>query len=474
MESMVQINPVILCGGSGSRLWPVSRKNYPKPFVKMEGNGRTLFRDTLSRAADIGGAAKPIVVCNEAHRFYVLESLAGRGMEGMVILEPEGRNTAPAAALAAFALAEKRPDALMLVMPSDHVITDANLFAEAVRNAADVAAMGRIVTFGITPAGPECGYGYMEGGKTLGSGCREVSRFVEKPDAAKAKAMLDAGGYYWNSGIFLMRADTYLAELARFAPNIYEACKKSWQGRADEPAFSRPQKDAFLACAQDSIDYAVMEKTALAAVCPVDPGWSDLGSWQAFYDTEAKDENGNVLLGDVMAEGASGCYLNAQDRLLAVVGVENLAIVETRDAVLVAARDKCQDVKQVVEKLKGEKRSEAEDPAVVYRPWGSYEPLAAGSRFQVKKIVVKPGGMLSLQLHHHRAEHWVVVRGTAQISLDGVESFLTENQSVYIPVGSRHKLVNPGIIPLEIIEIQSGPYLGEDDIRRFEDIYGRK
>lgn len=472
-ETSLKITPVILCGGSGSRLWPVSRETYPKPFVRME-NGRTLFIDTLERADSVANAANPVIVCNEAHRFYVLESLAQCRMEGRIILEPQGRNTAPAIALAAFCMLQADPDAIMLVMPSDHAIPDAASFCRAVEEASPVAAAGRIVTFGVAPERPECGYGYIQCGQPLADGCFEVKRFVEKPDQAAAVRMVDSGGYYWNSGIFLLAPAVYLEELRKYAPGIYESCLEAWQGREADMGFVRPDAKAFSASPADSIDYAVMEHTGLAAVFPLDVHWSDLGSWQAFYEAETGDENGNVIIGDVLAVDASNCYCHAQDRLLAAVGVKNLAIVETRDAVLVVAREKSQSVKQIVEHLRLARRNEYRDPPVVCRPWGSFESLATGARFQVKKIVVKPGGTLSLQLHHHRAEHWVVVKGTASVTVGEDTRFLTENQSVYIPVGIKHKLANPGIIPLEIIEIQSGSYLGEDDIVRFEDIYGRK
>lgn len=469
-DSAKRIVPVILCGGSGSRLWPVSRETYPKPFVKMK-NGRTLFMDTLKRAALIENSARPIIVCNDAHRFYVLETVAQCETEAEIILEPKARNTAPAIALAAFGAA--RPEDALLVMPSDHAIADPQAFAQAVGRAAQSAADGRIVTFGIEPTRPETGFGYIEKGGALADDCFAVSRFIEKPDAASARRMLDQGGFYWNSGIFLMTAKTYLDELKLYSPEIFRACENAWQGKKNDLAFIRPDEGAFCASPEDSIDYAVMEHTRCAAVCPLNVRWNDLGTWNAFYNEESRDENGNVLLGDVLARDVENCYLHAEDRLLAVLGARDLAVVETRDAVLVVPREKAQQVKKIVASLKEAKRKEYRDPAIVFRPWGKFESLARGPRFQVKKITVRPGGRLSLQMHHHRAEHWVVVKGTAAVCVDDEQSILTENQSVYIPVGSRHKLENPGIIPLEIIEIQSGPYLGEDDIKRFEDIYGR-
>lgn len=470
---MAKIVPVILCGGSGSRLWPVSRANYPKPFVTME-NGRTLFMDTLERVKALDDAEPPIIVCNEAHRFYVMEALAKCELEGRIILEPEGRNTAPATALAAFALMERTPRPLMLVMPSDHTISQSSQFCAAVADAVPTAANGRIAIFGVKPTRPECGYGYIQTGQPLDTATLSVQSFIEKPEESRARAMLQAGGYFWNSGIFLMSAAVYLDELQKFAPQIYSSCAAAWQGAKADMAFIRPDADEFQHAQCESIDYAIMEHTKLAAMLPLNVSWNDLGSWQSFYEVETKDENGNVKLGDVLVQDTCNCYLHARDRLLAVMGMENLVVVETRDAVLVVQRNKCQNVKKFVEKLKADGRKEYQDHAVVYRPWGSYETLSQGPRFQVKRIIVKPGGKLSLQLHHHRAEHWVVVKGTAVVRIDQDERFLTENQSVYIPVGSRHKLENPGIIPLEIVEIQSGSYLGEDDIKRFDDAYGRK
>ncbi len=470
---MPDIAPVILCGGSGTRLWPLSRETYPKQFVDL-GDGRTLFKDTVQRARRVPDSMEPVIVCNEAHRFYVTAELYECGIHGKILLEPAPRNTAPAIALAALALLEGDADPLMLVLPSDHAIGDEAVFFEGVTSAAALAEEGHIVTFGIAPTGPETGFGYIEQGETLGAGGYRVARFVEKPNADAAAAMLAKGGYFWNSGMFLLRASVYLKELERFAPEMYLACKNSWQGRKKDMAFCRPDKETFLATSADSIDYAVMEQTNLAAVVPLRVSWSDLGSWEAFYQIGQRDSCGNVCSGDVMAEGTENCYFNASHRLVAAIGVSGLVVVETQDAVLVAPRDQVQDVKKIVGRLQREQRPECRQHPRVYRPWGSYETLVMDGRFQVKRIIVNPGAELSLQMHHHRAEHWVVVSGTAEVTNGDVVSLFTENQSTYIPVGTRHRLKNPGVIPLVLIEIQSGAYLGEDDIVRFADVYGRE
>ncbi|WP_374289904.1 mannose-1-phosphate guanylyltransferase/mannose-6-phosphate isomerase [Desulfovibrio desulfuricans] len=491
---MPDIVPVILCGGSGTRLWPLSRETYPKQFVDM-GDGATLFKSTVQRARRTPGCAEPVIVCNESHRFYVTAELYACGVHGKILLEPAPRNTAPAIALAACALQDDGADPLMLVLPSDHIIGDESVFFEGVRRAAALADKGFIVTFGIAPTGPETGFGYIEQGESLeegdfctssatgkatrasgqsgpDGGCR-VARFVEKPAADVARAMLAQGGYLWNSGMFLLRASVYLAELERFAPQIYAAARAAWAGHANDHAFCRPARAAFLASPADSIDYAVMEHTDLAAVVPLDLSWSDLGSWEAIYQTGQRDSRGNVCSGDVMTEDATNCYLKASHRLLAAIGVSGLIVVETQDAVMVAPRDQVQDVKKVVARLQREQRAECRLHPLVHRPWGSYETLAAGGRFQVKRIIVRPGAELSLQMHHHRAEHWVVVSGTAEVTNGESVQLFSENQSTYIPVGSVHRLKNPGVIPLVLIEIQSGAYLGEDDIVRFADEYGR-
>ena len=470
---MQNIAPVILCGGSGTRLWPLSRETYPKQFVDM-GKGRTLFKDTLLRARRAPNSLEPTVICNEDHRFYVTAALYECDIRATILLEPAPRNTAPAIALAALSLMDDGADPLMLVLPSDHAISDEDAFFKGVESAAVLAEQGHIVTFGITPASPETGFGYIEQGEALGANGYMVARFVEKPDAEKATGMLARGGYSWNSGMFLLRASVYLKELERFAPKIYAACSAAWNGRKDDQAFSRPDSEAFLSSPSDSIDYAVMEQTDLAAVVPLGVSWSDLGSWEAFYQIGQQDDSGNVCSGDVMTEGVENCYFNATHRLLTAIGVSGLVVVETQDAVLVAPRDRVQDVKKIVGRLQSAQRPECRQHPLVYRPWGSYETLVMDGRFQVKRIIVNPGAELSLQMHHHRAEHWVVVSGTAEVTNGDLVKLFTENQSTYIPLGTMHRLKNPGVIPLVLIEIQSGSYLGEDDIVRFADVYGRE
>lgn len=469
---MYSITPVILCGGSGTRLWPLSREYYPKQFVTF-GEKPTLFAQTLQRVAGLPSSELPVIICNETHRFYVQAALRSCQQKARILLEPAPRNTAPAIALAALALTEEGQDPLMLVMPSDHLLDDDADFCRGVQAAAPLAAEGHIVTFGIKPTGPETGFGYIEQGRAIASGY-EVRRFVEKPDRSTAEHMLAQGSFVWNSGIFLVRASVFLEELVRHAPNMAASCRRAWQGRIVDAAFCRPDSDAFLATPTDSIDYAIMEKTDRAVVMPLSLGWSDLGSWEALYQAGDKDGRGNVVFGDVLLENADGCYLNSRHRLLAALDVQDLVVVETQDAVLVASRDRVQDVKKIVGQLQQKQREECRQHTLVQRPWGSYESLAMGDRFQVKRIVVNPGAQLSLQMHHHRAEHWVVVSGTAEVTNGEETSLFTENQSTYIPVGTRHRLKNPGIIPLVLIEIQSGPYLGEDDIVRFADVYGRE
>ena len=447
---MSTLRSIVLCGGSGTRLWPLSRALYPKQFMDL--GGHTLFGDTVDRAAALPDSADPLVVCNEEHRFYVAAALQQKGVSGTILLEPKGRNTAPAIALAAFAaLSGGGGDPLLLVLPSDHVLKPQDVFAEAVARARACAESGRIVTFGITPDVPETGFGYIRRGEALPAGGYAVERFVEKPDLARAEAMLADGGYLWNSGMFLFRASVYLEELALHAPGIHAACKAAWEGHHADQDFIRPDADAFLGSPADSIDYAVMEKTARAAVVPLTADWSDLGSWEAFYEAAPHDVDGNVRVGDVYAEGAENCYLHASNRMVAALGVSDLVVLET--------------LKKLV--------TIQENHPLVYRPWGSYETLVRGERFQVKRIIVKPGGQLSLQKHHHRAEHWVVVEGTAEITVGDKVLLYHEDQSTYIPLGTVHRLKNPGMIPLVIIEIQSGTYLGEDDIVRLEDSYGR-
>ena len=472
--------PVILSGGSGTRLWPLSRELYPKQLLALTGE-MTLLQQTAARLEKFPEAAPPVVVCNEEHRFLVAEQL--RAMEitpTAIILEPTGRNTAPATAVAAIQAMAVDLEALILVLPADHLIKDVNAFGRAVAVGAEFARQGKLVTFGIKPDKPETGYGYIRQGEALAGGKTKrtgkayaVEQFVEKPDRSTAKKYLESGDYLWNSGMFLFRADTFLHELQMHAPAMVEACQKSFTAATQDLDFLRLDEQAFAACPSDSIDYAVFEKTANAAVVPVDPGWSDIGSWSALWEVSDKDANGNVLAGDVLAIDSSGSYIRAENRLVAAVGIEDLIVVETADAVMVADKKHVQDVKKIVKKLKKENRQEANLHRRVFRPWGHYETMAAGTRYQVKRITVYPGAVLSLQLHHHRAEHWIVVKGTAKITRDNKVFMLSENESTFIPLAIRHRLENPGVIPLELIEVQSGSYLGEDDIVRFSDNYGR-
>ncbi|HVI58308.1 MAG TPA: mannose-1-phosphate guanylyltransferase/mannose-6-phosphate isomerase [Luteimonas sp.] len=467
---MTRLQPVLLSGGSGTRLWPLSREAYPKQFLALAGE-RTMLQDTWQRVAELAGDAAPIVVANEEHRFLAGEQLRQVGVEhAAIVLEPAGRNTAPAIAAAALQAMAGGDDPLLLVLPSDHVVRDPQSFREAVRAAMPAAEAGALVTFGIVPESPETGFGYIQA--EAGEGVRRVQRFVEKPDAATARQYLDAGGYYWNSGMFLFRASRFLAELERFRPDILSAVRAAFDGAKRDGDFVRLDKDAFAACPSDSIDYAVMEKTADAKVLPVDIGWNDVGSWSALWDVSAQDGEGNARHGDVIAVDSRNSYAYAR-RLVALVGVEDLVVVETDDAVLVARKDKVQQVKDVVARLKADQRSHAVLHREVHRPWGSYDSVDQDDGFQVKRIKVKPGARLSLQSHRHRAEHWIVVRGTARVTRDNDVFELYANQSAYIPLGAKHRLENPGTEMLELIEVQSGDYLGEDDIVRYEDVYGR-
>ena len=465
----MSVTPVVLSGGAGTRLWPLSRELYPKQLLPLVGS-HTLLQDTLNRLVGLPLEA-PVVVCNEAHRFLVAEQLRQQGTAPRaIILEPVGRNTAPAIALAAAAVP---PDALLLVLPADHVIADVAAFQAAVAAALPVAAAGQLVTFGIVPTAPETGYGYIRRGAAQGA-CWQIAQFVEKPDAARAQQFVQSGEYYWNSGMFLFRADRYLAELAAHAPDIAAAALAAGQQAQADLDFLRVNHAAFEACRSESIDYAVMEKTDAAVVVPLDAGWSDVGSWSSLHQACVADATGNVSTGDVVSEDSHGNYLYAGSRLVATVGLRDHVVVETKDAVMVAPKDRVQDVKLLVNRLKAQGRSEPLLHREVFRPWGSYDSIDAGERFQVKRLTIKPGAVLSLQLHHHRAEHWVVVAGTAQITRGDEVFLLEENQSTYIPLGVKHRIENPGKIPLHIIEVQSGTYLGEDDIVRFEDLYGRQ
>lgn len=432
-----------------------------------------MLQDTLARIEGLDSAA-PMVICNDEHRFVVAEQLRQRQVTpAAIILEPEGRNTAPAVALAALHAVATAPDAVLLVLPADHVIRDPGAFVRAVRCGQAAAASGTLITFGIVPDAPHTGYGYLRLGANTGERLFALDRFVEKPDAATAKSYLAEGGYHWNSGMFLFSAAAYLEELRAHAPAIAQACRAAMADTSADLDFLRPQREAFLNCPADSIDYAVMEKTRRGAVIPLDCGWSDVGAWSTLWQVSERDDRGNVAIGDVMIEDCSGSYLRSESRLLAATGVDKLIVVETPDAVLVAHRDKVQNIKAIVQRLKAEGRSEASLHRRVYRPWGSYESLIVGERFQVKRIVVDPGHTLSLQMHHHRAEHWIVAQGTAEVTCEDKVFILGEDQSTYIPLGHKHRLANPGKIPLELIEVQSGTYLGEDDIVRFEDVYGR-
>ncbi|MBV6895990.1 mannose-1-phosphate guanylyltransferase/mannose-6-phosphate isomerase [Xanthomonas euvesicatoria] len=466
---MSDVLPIILSGGSGTRLWPLSRESYPKQFLPLVGD-KSMLQSTWLRAAPVAGHA-PIVVANEEHRFMAAEQLQQLGVKpSAILLEPKGRNTAPAIAVAALEATRDGADPLLLVLPSDHVIQNEAAFQAAVTLAATAAEQGKLVTFGIKPTAPETGYGYIKAG--AGTGASAVERFVEKPDLATAQSYLASGEYYWNSGMFLFRASRYLEELRKFHPAIADACQKAWENGKRDTDFTRLDKDAFAASPSDSIDYAVMEKTADAVVVPLDAGWNDVGSWSSLLDVSNQDAQGNAHHGDVIQLDCQNTYAYGS-RLIAMVGLEDVVVVETPDAVLVGHRDRIQEVKDVVSQIKTAGRSEATWHRKVYRPWGAYDSIDMGQRHQVKRITVKPGAVLSLQMHHHRAEHWIVVSGTAEVTRGEEVLLLTENQSTYIPLGVTHRLRNPGKLPLELIEVQSGSYLGEDDIVRFEDTYGR-
>ncbi|MBI2278424.1 MAG: mannose-1-phosphate guanylyltransferase/mannose-6-phosphate isomerase [Dechloromonas sp.] len=478
---MTKILPVVLSGGSGTRLWPLSREKYPKQLLPLVGE-QSMLQATVARLDGIAGLGEPLLVCNEDHRFVVAEQMRLLGKRGKALLEPVGRNTAPALTLAALWAQRQGDDPVMVVMPADHVILDGAVFRETVVKAVALAEAGLAVTFGITPDCPETGYGYIQQGVPLagGSGAFSLARFVEKPNREVAQAYLDSGDFLWNSGLFVMRASTWVNALQLCRPDILEACRVALQQGSEDGEFVRVDRAVFETCPSDSIDYAVMERltTGLAglpesAVIPLSAGWSDVGAWDALWKVLPKSEAGNASRGDVLLEGCRDTLAISEGRLVACVGVSNLVVVETDDAVLVAHHDATQDVKKIVDRLKADQRSVAQWHRKVYRPWGWYDGVDCGERFQVKRIGVKPGAALSLQMHHHRAEHWIVVSGTARVT-KGEEVFLvTENQSTYIPLGVKHRLENPGIVPLEMIEVQSGSYLGEDDIVRFEDTYGR-
>ena len=463
--------PVILSGGSGTRLWPLSRGQYPKQFLPLISE-HTMVQETILRLSGLPGVNAPIAVCNEDHRFMMAEQLWEIGKKpAAIILEPVGKNTAPAVAIAALS-AESEEDVL-LILPADHVITDINAFQAAITQAEILAKQGYLVTFGVVPTHPETGYGYiMKDSETVGSAYK-IAAFVEKPDLPTAKNYLKSGDYLWNSGMFAFTAKNFLTELEKFNPEILSVCKKALSAAKTDLDFIRLDKAIFSTCPSDSIDYAVMEKTDKGAVIPLNAGWSDVGSWSALWEVTEKDVSGNAISGDVLAVDTKNSYIFSENKLVTVIGVENLVVVETKDAVMIAPKNRVQEVKEVVDQLKKQGRSEAQVHRKAYRPWGHYDSVDSGERHQTKRIVVKPGAKLSLQKHHHRAEHWVVVKGTALGTRGDEQILLTENESTYIPLGTVHRLENPGVIPLEIVEIQSGSYLGEDDIVRFGDNYGR-
>lgn len=475
----VNIHPVILSGGSGTRLWPLSRANYPKQLLPLVGK-ETMLQATLARAAALSNTQAPIIVCNTEHRFLIQEQCEAIKIKPEAIyLESAGRNTAPAIALAAFHLSQIDENALMIVLPADHVIDDQVAFAQAVETAKVAAQEDYLVTFGVVPSAPETGYGYIKAGTALSFAtpialaAYQVQSFFEKPNRETATAYLQEGGYTWNSGMFVFTAKNYLQELQRHRPDIFAAVQKAWQEKTTDLGFILPGKDAFTASPSDSIDYAIMQVTDRAAVVPAQFGWNDVGSWDSLWQIAPKDGNGNVTSGDTLVFDTQKSYIRAENRLVAVIGLDDVIVIETADAVLVMHKSKAQHLKTAIQQLESSQRKEHLDHLRVHRPWGWYEGIDKGERFQVKRIMVKPGEKLSLQMHHHRAEHWVVVSGTAKVTVENQETLFTENQSTYIPLGKSHRLENPGKIPLHLIEVQSGTYLGEDDIVRFEDSYGR-
>lgn len=476
--------PVIMAGGSGTRLWPLSRTAFPKQFLALNSH-RSMLQETLLRLGGMG-CAEPIVICNEEHRFLVAEQLRQQGLPACILLEPVGRNTAPAIALAAMQVVRSQPDAVLLILAADHVISDVQAFEAAVRLLLPEVQAGKFGTLGIVPTEPATGYGYIRAGAQMGNGLQAVEQFVEKPDCATAEEYLASGYYYWNSGMFMVRAERYLQALNLYRPDIHAACELAMQELRIDADFARVGEDAFKRCPDESIDYAIMEPLsalggeARVVVSPLDAGWSDVGSWSALWDIADKDEYANaVMLGgqlvsdDVLLHDSRNCLVSAHSRLVATLGVENLVIVDTADALLVASKDKVQGVKDIAARIKAAGRYEHHQHREVYRPWGKYDSIDKGDRYQVKRITVKPGAKLSLQMHHHRAEHWVVVSGTAKVTNADKSYLVTENESTFIPVGQVHSLENPGVIPLEMIEVQSGSYLGEDDIVRLLDAYGR-
>lgn len=463
---------VVMAGGSGTRLWPLSRAMYPKQFLSLAAD-KTMLQATLDRCTGLTSST-PVVICNEDHRFIVAEQLRTDKITANIILEPMGKNTAPAIALAALYAMKAEQDPVLLVLAADHVIQQKNVFQQQVKKAALLAEKGYLVTFGIVADKPETGYGYIQRGENIeGHEGYRVKGFVEKPNQAKATEYLQSGEYYWNSGMFMFRASSYINELKKYRPDILAACELAMGNTQKDMDFVRVDKAEFQQCASESIDYAVMEKTSNSVVVPLDAGWSDVGSWSSLWEVSQKDENHNTTKGDVLLHDTHNSFVLSTSRLVATVGLNNIVVVETKDAVLVADKDKVQEVKKIVDQLKSAERPEYQLHREVYRPWGNYDSIDNGTRYQVKRITVKPGAKLSVQMHHHRAEHWIVVSGTAKVLNGNEEKLLTENESIYIPVGAVHYLENPGKIPLELIEVQSGSYLGEDDIVRFEDMYGR-
>ena len=465
--------PVIMAGGSGSRLWPLSRQSSPKQFLDLDGSGATLLQHTLTRLKGLKHSA-PVIVSNDKYRFLVAEQLRQANIESLAtILEPCSRNTAPAIALAALGLLQHGDDTIMLVLAADHHFTRPQELHQAIEKGLPLAEQGKLVTFGITPTRPETGYGYIKTGPTLAESAFSIAEFAEKPDLTTAERYLEGGQHLWNSGMFMFRASVYLHELERHDPELLSHCKAAMTSCTQDPDFVRPNADLFSLCPDDSIDYAVMEKTDNACVVAMDAGWSDIGSWQSLWEVSEQDASSNVVLGDAYLHDTHNSLVHAHHRHVATIGLDNHIVVETKDAVLVAHKEQSQKVKDIVQRLKTDRRSEYSDHTHVIRPWGDFDTIDEGRHYQVKRITVQPGQQLSLQLHYHRAEHWIVVSGTAHVVCGEEEKVLTENQSTYIPVGVKHRLSNPGKIPLEVIEVQSGHYLGEDDIVRFTDIYGR-
>lgn len=466
-----KIRPVILAGGSGTRLWPLSRKQSPKQFLKLGSTNYTLLQNTVLRLKNLE-CDQPILICNEEHRFIAAEQMREIGIDATIILEPEGKNTAPAIALAALLLEKTEPNQILLILAADHLIKDTAVFENAILDAVSLAEKNKLVTFGIVPLQPETGYGYIEKGTQFECGFK-IQQFVEKPNRETAELYLESKKYLWNSGMFVFKANHYLNELEQYGTDILDNCRLSMIKTEYDKDFIRVDHDQFKNCRSESIDYAVMEKTSNAVVVELDAGWSDIGSWSALWEVSEQDHQGNVYQGDVISNKSSENYCYSEKRLVSLLGVNNMVIIDTQDAILIAAKDQVQEIKAIVDDLKSQDRGEISSHREVYRPWGKYDCIDQSERYQVKRITVKPGQKLSTQMHHHRAEHWIVVSGTAKVS-KGAETFLlTENQSVYIPVGEVHALENPGKLPLELIEVQSGSYLGEDDIIRFDDIYGR-